>query len=219
MDTKQKIIIFVLMLCTLMGSSLYYRNSCLPHHFRRLHATFHHYALGDPDLPPYRRGLHNPARRIGDIYGRSRMFNAGFGGFTLGSLFCGLSPCVYWPDLLPRGPGSRRGAHAGKQRCDRCRHVPARRAGTAFGDISLGYERRHARHRPWRGHHHLCGLGIHFFINIPIGIAATCSATWTLTDNPRVHARLDIPGMGLLGTALTFIVQRRGFCDRRNGAS
>ena len=29
--------------------------------------------------------------RIGDIFGRSRMFNAGFGVFTIGSLFCGLS--------------------------------------------------------------------------------------------------------------------------------
>ncbi len=28
--------------------------------------------------------------RIGDIYGRSRMFNAGFAVFTIGSLFCGL---------------------------------------------------------------------------------------------------------------------------------
>jgi MFS family permease len=34
--------------------------------------------------------------RLGDIYGRSRMFNTGFGIFTLGSLFCGFSPHISW---------------------------------------------------------------------------------------------------------------------------
>src|SRR5208337_753860 len=44
-----------------------------------------------------------------------------------------------------------------------------------------------------------------FFINIPIGIGATVLGFLYLTDNPRVHARLDIPGVVLLGTALTFL--------------
>ncbi|MEN6517805.1 MAG: MFS transporter [Methanospirillum sp.] len=32
--------------------------------------------------------------RLGDIYGRCRMFNGGFALFTIGSLFCGFSPSI-----------------------------------------------------------------------------------------------------------------------------
>jgi MFS family permease len=97
MDTRQKIIIFVLMLGTLMGS---------------LDSTIVILAF-----PTISESLHadlvttlwiiliyllvvavctTQLGRIGDIYGRSRMFNTGFGVFTLGSLFCGLSPSIYW---------------------------------------------------------------------------------------------------------------------------
>jgi len=44
--------------------------------------------------------------RSGDLYYRSRMINVGFGGFTIGSLFCGLSwsTLVSIPrDILLRG--------------------------------------------------------------------------------------------------------------------
>src|SRR5512136_1904523 len=97
MDTRQKIIIFVLMLGTLMGS---------------LDSTIVILAF-----PTISESLHadllstlwiiliyllvvavctTQLRRLGDLYGRSRMFNAGFGIFTLGSLFCGLSPSIGW---------------------------------------------------------------------------------------------------------------------------
>ena len=33
--------------------------------------------------------------RIGDIYGRSKIFNLGFAIFTIGSALCGLSPHIY----------------------------------------------------------------------------------------------------------------------------
>jgi len=33
--------------------------------------------------------------RIGDIYGRSRIFNLGFVIFTVGSALCGFSPSIY----------------------------------------------------------------------------------------------------------------------------
>ena len=78
--------------------------------------------------------------------------------------------------------------------------------GTAFGYISLG----------WTSGAMLgivlggvittyVGWEYIFFINIPIGIAATILGFRYLTDNSRVNARLDIPGMILLGAALTFI--------------
>jgi MFS family permease len=95
MDTRQKIIISILMLGTLMGS---------------LDSTIVILAF-----PTISESLHadlvttlwiiliyllvvavctTQFGRLGDIYGRSRMFNTGFGVFTVGSLFCGLSPAI-----------------------------------------------------------------------------------------------------------------------------
>ena len=95
MDTQQKIIIAILMLGTLMGS---------------LDSTIVILAF-----PSISQSLHadmlttiwiiliyllvvavctTQLGRLGDIYGRSRMFNTGFGVFTLGSLLCGLSATI-----------------------------------------------------------------------------------------------------------------------------
>jgi EmrB/QacA subfamily drug resistance transporter len=134
------------------------------------------------------------------------MFNAGFGIFTIGSLFCGLSPGIYWL-IASRGiqavGGALMQANSGAIIADT---FPPNVRGTAFGYISLG----------WTSGAMLgivlggvittyVGWEYIFFINIPIGIAATILGVRYLTDNPRVHARLDIPGMILLGVALTFL--------------
>ena len=37
-----------------------------------------------------------PFGRLGDIYGRSRMFNSGFAVFTVGSALCGFAPSIYY---------------------------------------------------------------------------------------------------------------------------
>ena len=34
--------------------------------------------------------------RLGDIYGRKRVFMLGIGGFTVASLFCGIAPSAAW---------------------------------------------------------------------------------------------------------------------------
>ena len=43
-----------------------------------------------------------PFGRVGDIYGRSRMFNSGFAIFTIGSALCGLSTSIHYL-ILSRG--------------------------------------------------------------------------------------------------------------------
>src|SRR5208337_4111553 len=73
--------------------------------------------------------------RIGDIYGRTKMFNAGFGVFTFGSIFCGLSPGIYWL-IFSRGiqavGGALMQANSGAIIADT---FPPNVRGTAYGYI------------------------------------------------------------------------------------
>src|SRR5208337_1661113 len=207
MDTKQKIIIFVLMLGTLMGSL----DSTIvilafPTISSSLHATFITTLWMILIYLLVVAVCTTQLGRIGDIYGRSRMFNAGFGVFTLGSLFCGLSPGIYWL-IASRGiqavGGALMQANSGAIIADT---FPPNVRGTAFGYLSLG----------WTSGAMLgivlggiittyVGWEYIFFINVPIGIAATLLGLRYVTENTRVNARLDTTGMLLMGTALTFI--------------
>jgi MFS family permease len=77
--------------------------------------------------------------RIGDIYGRSRMFNAGFVVFTLGSLFCGLSPTINLliaSRMIQALGGAFMQANSGAIVADT---FPPNVRGKAFGYISLGW--------------------------------------------------------------------------------
>ncbi|ABS54581.1 major facilitator superfamily MFS_1 [Methanoregula boonei 6A8] len=207
MDTKQKIIIAILMLGTLMGSL----DSTIvilafPTISDSLHAEFVTtlwiiliyllvVAICTTQLG-----------RIGDIYGRSRMFNAGFGIFTVGSLFCGLSPGISWL-IASRGVqavgGALMQANSGAIVADT---FPPNVRGTAFGYISLGWTSGAMLGIVLGGIiTTFVGWEYIFFVNIPIGIIATILGFRYLTDNSRVHAELDLVGMLLLGAALTFI--------------
>ncbi len=207
MDTRQKIIIGILMLGTLMGS---------------VDSTI--VILAFPTISEH---LHSDLLttlwmiliyllvvavcttqlgRLGDLYGRSRMFNTGFGVFTAGSLFCGLSPSIYWL-ILSRGiqafGGALMQANSGAIIAD---EFPPNARGTAFGYISLG----------WTSGAMLgivlggiittyIGWEYIFFINVPIGIIATFLGIRYVKDSVRIKSHLDTTGMLLLGAALTLI--------------
>jgi len=207
MDTRQKIIISILMLGTLMGS---------------LDSTIVILAF-----PTISESLHadlvttlwiiliyllvvavctTQFGRLGDSYGRSRLFNTGFGVFTVGSLFCGLSPTISWL-ILSRGiqavGGALMQANSGAIIADT---FPPNVRGTAFGYISLG----------WTSGAMLgiilggiittfVGWEYIFFINIPIGILATFLGLQYVKDTVRVDAHLDMTGMVLLGMALSLV--------------
>jgi EmrB/QacA subfamily drug resistance transporter len=207
LDRQQKIIITILMLGTLMGS---------------LDSTIVILAF-----PTISQNLHadmlstiwiiliyllvvavctTQLGRIGDLYGRSRMFNTGFGIFTLGSLFCGLSTSIAWliaSRAVQALGGALMQANSGAIIAD---IFPQNVRGTAFGFISLG----------WTSGAMLgivlggiittyAGWEYVFFINLPIGILATFLGFRYVTDSVRVRARLDLEGMILLGAALTLI--------------
>ncbi|MGB7788502.1 MFS transporter [Methanoregula sp.] len=207
MDTKQKIIIFVLMLGTLMGSL----DSTIvilafPTISDSLHATFIATLWVILIYLLIVAVCTTQLGRIGDIYGRSRMFNAGFGVFTFGSLFCGLSPGIYWL-IFSRGiqavGGALMQANSGAIIADT---FPPNVRGTAYGYISLGWSSGAMLGIVLGGIiTTYVGWEYIFFINVPIGIAATLLGLRYVTENTRVNARLDTTGMFLMGTALTFI--------------
>jgi EmrB/QacA subfamily drug resistance transporter len=207
MDTRQKIIVSVLMLGTLMGS---------------LDSTIVILAF-----PTISQNLHSDLvttlwiiliyllvvavcttqlGRLGDSYGRSRMFNTGFGVFTLGSLSCGLSPSVYWL-ILSRGiqafGGALMQANSGAIIADT---FPPNVRGTAFGYISLGWTSGAMLGIVLGGIiTTFAGWEYIFFINLPIGILATVLGLRYLKDTVRVDEHLDTTGLVLLGIALTLI--------------
>jgi EmrB/QacA subfamily drug resistance transporter len=207
MDTKQKIIIAVLMLGTLMGSI----DSTIvilafPTISDSLHADFIITLWVILIYLLVVAVCTTQLGRIGDIYGRSRMFNAGFGIFTLGSLFCGLSSTINLL-IFSRGiqavGGALMQANSGAIIADT---FPPNVRGTAFGYLSLGWTSGAVLGIVLGGIiTTYVGWEYIFFINIPIGIVATILGFRYVTDNPRVNASLDIPGMSLLGAALTLI--------------
>jgi EmrB/QacA subfamily drug resistance transporter len=207
MDRKQKIIITILMLGTLMGS---------------IDTTIVILAF-----PTISQSLHTDMLstlwviliyllvvavcttqlgRLGDIYGRSRMFNTGFGIFTLGSLLCGLSPAISWL-ILSRGiqafGGALMQANSGAIIADT---FPPEVRGTAFGYISFGWTSGAVLGVVLGGiSTTYLGWEYIFFINLPIGILATVLGCRYIRDTSRADARLDITGMILLGVALTLV--------------
>jgi len=207
MDARQKIIISILMLGTLMGS---------------LDSTIVILAF-----PSISQGLHadllstlwiilvyllvvavctTQLGRLGDIYGRGRMFNAGFGIFTAGSLFCGFSPSVpllVCSRAIQAFGGALMQANSGAIIADT---FPANVRGAAFGYISLGWTSGAMLGIVLGGViTTFVGWEYIFFINVPIGIIATALGLRYVRENVRTNAVLDIPGMLLLGSSLTLI--------------
>ncbi|WP_432987315.1 MFS transporter [Dactylosporangium sp. CA-233914] len=151
--------------------------------------------------------------RLGDIFGRRRMFLLGAAGFTLMSLACALAPGPAWlvafrvlqglfgAVLIPQGLGLIKAA------------FPPDKLGAAFGAFG-----------PVMGLSAVCGpilAGVLvdadlfgtgwrmiFLVNLPVGVAALAGAVLVL---PRAAERdrtlrLDLPGTALLGTALLLLV-------------
>ena len=207
MERKQKVVMAVLMLGTLMGSL---DSTIVILAFPTIAGTLHSDLITTlwvilvyllvVAVTTTQLG------RIGDIYGRSRMFNTGFGVFTLGSLFCGLSPSIWWliaSRAVQALGGAVMQANSGAIVADT---FPPNKRGAAFGYISLGWTSGAMLGIVLGGViTTFVGWEYIFFINLPIGIAATILGFRYIRDEARVRESLDIPGMVLLGTALSLI--------------
>ncbi len=142
--------------------------------------------------------------RLGDMFGRVRMYEAGFAVFVLGSLACALA----WNEasiiafrILQGVGGAFIMANSGAVIADL---YPRERRGRAYGFTSVGWTMGAVigivlgglivTYISWRWV---------FWINVPVGAAALAVATRVLRDRgERTRRRLDLPGMICLGLGL-----------------
>ena len=146
--------------------------------------------------------------KLGDMFGRVRMYNLGFAVFTLGSLLCGFS--ATGPELIDfrviQGIGGALiSSNSGAIIADT---FPEHRRGRAFGYTGFGWSAgailgilvggAFVTFLSWR---------YIFFINIPIGVFATLVGYLMLKEgSPRVKSTLDVVGMLLLGGGLSLVL-------------
>lgn len=142
--------------------------------------------------------------RLGDMFGRVRMYQAGFLVFVVGSLLCALSfdvaSMIAFRALQGVG-GALISANSGAVIADT---FPPERRGRAYGFTAVGWNLGAilgillggliTTYISWRWI---------FGINVPIGIAAFGIGLRVLHDrSPRVARRLDLAGASVLGLGL-----------------
>jgi EmrB/QacA subfamily drug resistance transporter len=146
--------------------------------------------------------------RLGDMYGRVRMYNVGFGIFTLGSVLCGLSQTgsqLIALRVVQAVGGSLIAANSGAIIAD---NVPAQSRGRAFGLTSIGFNvgailgillgGALITFVSWR---------FIFYINLPIGLLALAVSSTVLHDRTAGRPQpLDIPGVALFGSGLLLVL-------------
>jgi EmrB/QacA subfamily drug resistance transporter len=147
--------------------------------------------------------------RLGDLFGRVRMYNLGFAIFTLGSVCCGFAqtgPQLIAFRVLQALGGALVSANSGAIIADT---VPPARRGSAYGLTGIGWNIGAVLGIL------LGGLLITFvnwraifFINLPIGLLALFLGLRILRErSPRLAERLDFPGVILLGAGLFLALQ------------
>ncbi len=144
--------------------------------------------------------------RIGDSYGRSKIFNVGFIVFTVGSALCGFSTNIYMLiafRLVQASGGAILQATSGAIIAD---VFPPRARGKAYGYNSLGFTAGAMLGIVLGG---ILATFVNwqfiFFINIPIGVVATVIGVKYLKDAAKTYKKLDLAGMALLATALVLL--------------
>ena len=146
--------------------------------------------------------------KLGDMFGRVRLYNIGFGVFTVGSVLCGFAasgPQLVDFRVLQGVGGALISSNSGAIIADT---FPPNKRGRAFGFAGFGWSAgaimgilvggAFVTFLTWR---------YIFFINIPVGIFATTAGYLVLREgSPRMKTRLDIVGMGLLGGGLYLLL-------------
>ena len=146
--------------------------------------------------------------RLGDMFGRVRMYNVGFAVFTIGSLFCGIAmndgQLIAFRVLQGVG-GALISSNSGAIIADTFNE---RERGRAFGITGLGWSigavlgilvgGAFVTFLSWR---------YIFFINLPIGAFATLAGYYFLEErSPRKKEALDVGGIFLFGASLFLIL-------------
>ena len=144
--------------------------------------------------------------RLGDIYGRGRIFNLGFLIFIVGSALSGASSSV---DFLIGARGLQGfgavliQANSGAIVAD---YFPPRERGRAFGITSMGWTIGGTLGIVLGGViTSLTSWRFIFYINVPIGLIGFYLALKYIKDNQEEKVKMDYAGTGLLLTLLVLI--------------
>ncbi|AOL15515.1 MFS transporter [Sulfolobus sp. A20] len=144
--------------------------------------------------------------RIGDIYGRSRLYNLGFAIFTIGSALCGASPSA----LFLVGFRGVQGLGAAMMQANSGAIVadifPPNQRGRAYGYTSIGWNAGATLGIVLGGFiTTFIGWRYIFYINVPIGIIAIILGLRYIKSFERRKVKLDIGGMLSLLASLSLI--------------
>ena len=144
--------------------------------------------------------------RLGGILSRKRIFNAGIGLFTLGSVMCGAAPTIL-SLIIFRGVQASGAAmiqsNSGAIVAD---NFPPNRRGRVFGYTSVGYNAGAMLGIVFGGLiTTFIGWRYIFYINVPIGIFALLFAIQNIKIGKKIENRLDIPGTVFLALSLSLI--------------
>ncbi len=145
--------------------------------------------------------------RIGDLFGRSRIFTAGIGIFTAFSFMCGIAPSaitlVIFRAFQALG-GAMMAANSGAIIADTFKRESL---GRAYGFTGMGWNIGAMLGIVLGGIiTTFIGYRYIFFINVPIGAILFVLAMRYIHDNKRENESLDLPGMLFLAAALSMIL-------------
>jgi EmrB/QacA subfamily drug resistance transporter len=144
--------------------------------------------------------------RLGDLFGRKRLFILGLGIFSLGSLLCGLSGTLTPPGLSPvhvlLGARALQGVGGAIMLPLALAIIAAtfqgKERGLAFG-IYGGVSALGVAIGPLIGGLLVAGVGWQaiFYVNVPVGIIAMLLCLWAVSESRDEHAsrKVDIPGL------------------------
>jgi EmrB/QacA subfamily drug resistance transporter len=144
--------------------------------------------------------------RLGDLFGRSKLFNLGFAVFTVGSALCGFAPSMLFlifSRFIQAVGGSLLEANSGAIIADT--FEPNRR-GKAYGFIAMSWTTGAMVGIVLGGIlTTFLGWRFIFYINLPIGIVGLIFGLRYLKDSMVVKEDMDLAGMALLALALSLI--------------
>ncbi len=144
--------------------------------------------------------------RLGDIFGRGRMFNLGFLIFIAGSALSGYSPNVVFLISARAFQGFGAVLLQGNSSAIVADYFPPKERGKAFGITSMGWTIGGALGIVLGGIiTTMIGWRYIFYINVPIGIAGLIIGMRYIRDNRKSRTTIDFGGTALLVVLLSMI--------------
>jgi EmrB/QacA subfamily drug resistance transporter len=150
--------------------------------------------------------------RLGDLYGRRRMFLLGISGFTVASLLCGLATSPHMLLVSRILQGTAAAALAPQVLASIRVMFPAHEQPRALGLYVATFGMAATLGQLLGGaliSGHWFGLGwqLIFLVNLPVGVAALIGGFCLLHESRAPHAlKLDLGGVALLSIALGLLV-------------